>query len=68
MAFASGMTKRFEEGVWLVELAPLSDPDLVPRADAFACQQRFGLSGLAWRRFGRDGRLRRGVIIHADFV
>ena len=36
LAVASGMTKRFEEGVWLVELAPLSDPDLVPQAVASA--------------------------------
>src|SRR5688572_7264635 len=36
LAVASGMTKRFEDGVWLVELAPLSDPDLVPQAVASA--------------------------------
>jgi len=34
LAVASDMAQRFEEGVWLVELASLSDPDLVPRAVA----------------------------------
>jgi hypothetical protein len=27
---AADMARNFEDGVWLVELAPLSDPDLVP--------------------------------------
>ena len=34
LAVASGVARRFEDGVWLVELAPLSDPDLVPQAVA----------------------------------
>jgi predicted ATPase/DNA-binding CsgD family transcriptional regulator len=34
LAVASEMVERFEDGVWLVELAPLSDPDLVPQAVA----------------------------------
>jgi hypothetical protein len=34
LAVASGLAGRFEDGVWLVELAPLSDPDLVPQAVA----------------------------------
>ena len=32
LAVASGMEEDFEDGVWLVELAALSDPDLVPKA------------------------------------
>lgn len=28
------MVEEFEDGAWLVELAPLSDPELVPRAVA----------------------------------
>jgi predicted ATPase/DNA-binding CsgD family transcriptional regulator len=34
LAVASEVVGRFEDGVWLVELAPLSDPDLVPQAVA----------------------------------
>ena len=34
LAVASDVVGRFEDGVWLVELAPLSDPDLVPQAVA----------------------------------
>ena len=34
LAVASGLVENFEDGVWLVELAPLSDPDLVPQAIA----------------------------------
>ena len=34
LAVASRLVDRFEDGVWLVELAPLSDPDLVPQAVA----------------------------------
>jgi hypothetical protein len=30
LAVASGLVERFEDGMWLVELAPLSDPELVP--------------------------------------
>ena len=32
LAVASGVVEGFEDGAWLVELAPLSDPDLVPQA------------------------------------
>jgi len=32
LAVASRMLEGFEEGAWLVELASLSDPDLVPQA------------------------------------
>jgi predicted ATPase len=31
---ARGLVEHFEAGVWLVELAPLADPDLVPQAVA----------------------------------
>jgi hypothetical protein len=31
LAMASELAGRFEGGVWLVQLAPLSDPDLVPQ-------------------------------------
>jgi len=31
---ASRVASKFEDGVWLVELASLSDPDLVPQAVA----------------------------------
>ena len=34
LAMASELAGRFEDGVWLVQLAPLSDPDLVPQAVA----------------------------------
>lgn len=33
---AIGVAASFEDGVWLIELAPLSDPDLVPQAVAQA--------------------------------
>src|SRR5215207_10624244 len=32
MAAATDLLEGFEEGVWLVELAPLADPSLVPQA------------------------------------
>ena len=34
LAAASELVEEFEEGVWLVELAPLADPSLVPQAVA----------------------------------
>jgi len=34
LAVAAEVARRFGDGVWLVELAPLSDPDLVPQAVA----------------------------------
>jgi predicted ATPase/DNA-binding NarL/FixJ family response regulator len=34
LAVASELVEEFEEGVWLVELAPLADPSLVPQAVA----------------------------------
>jgi len=34
IAVASVVAERFEDGVWWVELAPISDPDLVPQAVA----------------------------------
>jgi predicted ATPase/DNA-binding CsgD family transcriptional regulator len=34
LAVASEVAQRFEDGVWLVKLAPLSDPDLLPQAVA----------------------------------
>jgi predicted ATPase/DNA-binding CsgD family transcriptional regulator len=34
LAVASGLVEAFEDGVWWVELAPISDPDLVPQAVA----------------------------------
>ena len=34
LAIASGIAHDFQDGTWLVELAPLSDPDLVPQAVA----------------------------------
>jgi predicted ATPase/DNA-binding CsgD family transcriptional regulator len=34
LAAASRLVDRFKDGVWWVELAPLSDPDLVPQAVA----------------------------------
>jgi len=34
LAVASALVDEYEDGVWLVELAPLSDPDLVPQAVA----------------------------------
>lgn len=32
LAVAAGVLEGFGDGVWLVELTPLSDPDLVPQA------------------------------------
>ena len=32
LAVASEMVEEYEDGAWLVDLAPLSDPDLVPQA------------------------------------
>ena len=40
LAVASEMVGRFEGGVWLVELASLSDPELVPQALAQALSVR----------------------------
>jgi predicted ATPase len=34
LAVASELVDRFKDGVWLVDLASLSDPDLVPQAVA----------------------------------
>ena len=39
-AVASGMVEGFEDGVWLVELASLSDPDLVAQAVASVLEVR----------------------------
>jgi predicted ATPase/DNA-binding CsgD family transcriptional regulator len=35
LAAASGLVERFEDGVWVAELASLADPSLVPQAVAF---------------------------------
>ena len=40
LAVAEGLVRRYADGVWLVELAPLSDPDLVPEAIASALNLR----------------------------
>ena len=40
LAVSSGMRDRFEDGVWWVELAPISDPSLVPQAVAQAMMFR----------------------------
>jgi predicted ATPase len=40
LAVSSGLAERFEDGVWWVELAPLSDPALVPQAVAQALMIR----------------------------
>jgi predicted ATPase/class 3 adenylate cyclase len=37
---AADLLERYEDGVWLVELAPLSDPDLVPQAVAMVLGTR----------------------------
>jgi len=36
LAVARRLVERFEDGVWWVELAPITDPELVPRAAAQA--------------------------------
>jgi len=36
LAVSSRVTERFEDGVWWVELAPISEPELVPQAVARA--------------------------------
>ena len=45
---AAGLVDRFPDGVWLVELAPLAEPDLVPGAvlAAMAIPQQLGRSAL----------------------
>jgi predicted ATPase/DNA-binding CsgD family transcriptional regulator len=35
LAAASGLVERFEDGVWMVELASLAEPSLLPQAVAF---------------------------------
>ena len=40
LAVSSGLAGRFEDGVWWVELAPISDSDLVPQAVAQALMIR----------------------------
>ena len=40
LAVSFGLAERFEDGVWWVELAPLSDPALVPQAVAQALMIR----------------------------
>jgi len=40
LAVAFGVAERFEDGAWLVELASLSDPDLMPQAVASALKVR----------------------------
>jgi predicted ATPase/DNA-binding CsgD family transcriptional regulator len=40
LAVSSEVAERFEEGVWWVELAPVSDPELVPQAVAQALMIR----------------------------
>jgi non-specific serine/threonine protein kinase len=40
LAVAAGLVEKFEDGVWWVELAPLSDPELVPQAVAQAMMIR----------------------------
>ncbi len=40
LAVASDVAEGFEDGVWWVELAPLSDPELVPQATASALSVR----------------------------
>jgi predicted ATPase/DNA-binding NarL/FixJ family response regulator len=40
LAVASGVLERFEDGSWLVALAPLSDPESVPQAVASALSVR----------------------------
>lgn len=40
LAVASEVVGDFKDGVWLVELAPLSDPDLVPQAVASVLNAR----------------------------
>jgi len=37
---AAGLIPEFEDGVWLVELAPLTEPDLVPQTVAAALKVR----------------------------
>jgi predicted ATPase/DNA-binding CsgD family transcriptional regulator len=40
LAVSSGLARHFEDGVWWVELAPISDSDLVPQAVAQALMIR----------------------------
>ena len=40
LSAASELERGFEDGVWCVELAPLSDPDLLPQAVASALSVR----------------------------
>lgn len=40
LAVAGGLVRRYPDGVWLVELAPISDPDLAPQAIAAALELR----------------------------
>jgi len=46
LQIAANLLDRFPDGVWLVELAPLSDPELVPHAvaDVLGVQEQPGLT------------------------
>jgi predicted ATPase/DNA-binding winged helix-turn-helix (wHTH) protein len=53
LAVAHQLRAEFQDGVQFVELASLSDPDMVPVAVALACSMKFSSGGVSAERVAR---------------